>query len=76
MKYIQETDWWKESHKEAAKAFSRECQQVVDKVIIEAFEDEKEGRQDRQRVQDSAQGPESDDRSPERSGQPQDNAAG
>ncbi len=37
MKYIQETDWWKESHKEAAKAFSRECQQAVDNVILEAF---------------------------------------
>ncbi|KKM80203.1 hypothetical protein LCGC14_1342170 [marine sediment metagenome] len=37
MKYIQETDWWKEPHKEAAKVFSRECRQVVDNVILVAF---------------------------------------
>ena len=57
----------------ASKAFGQVCSQAVDKVIIEAFGDEKEGRQDRQRVQDSAQGLRPDNRSPERSSQPQDN---
>ncbi len=37
MKYIQETDWWKEADKKTAEAWRKECQERQDKVILDCF---------------------------------------
>ena len=37
MKYIQETEWWKEARKAAVKALNEEHHNVINKAIIEAL---------------------------------------